>query len=196
MIFRPLEACQINFLYPKGYYCTVENVSLAAQLLNNVLNYTGTGLTTLPSSMSDLETSTYPSEMFQTLPKNLQIKPGQALLVGFFDGNKFDFSEKFELDTTSITLQGTANNGKSVNITTESTTSWTVSTTASWIKLSKTSGSGNGSVTITTTSANETGSVRTTSVTITTASGKEYYVYVRQEVYEAPALTFTNTPSP
>lgn len=196
IIFRPLETCQINFLYTKGYYCTVENVSTAAQLLNNVLNYTGTGLTTLPSSMSDLGTETYPSEMFQTLPKNLQIKPGQALLVGFFDGNKFDFSEKFELDTTDIDLQGTANSGKSVNITTESTTSWTVSTTASWLKLSKTSGTGNGLVTITATSANETGSARTASVVITTASGKEYYVYVSQEAYEAPALTFTNTPSP
>ena len=195
LIFRPLQECQINFRYPRGYYCTVENVSTGSSLLRRVLTYTNNKL---PSSDPDLGTETYPDDVFKSLPNSLQIKPGTALLVGFFDGNQFDFSEKFDVTPRTLGLQGDANNNKYVTITTDSDVSWTAKITGSstWFTLSQTSGTGNGGITVTATSANNTGSSRYGSFTITTASGKEYIITVVQKAYETPALIFEDIPSP
>lgn len=196
LVFRPLQECQINFGDTNGFYCSFDSVSTGASLMQNLLNSTGSTITTLPSSSSDLNSETYPEDIFKPLTNTLQFAPGTAVLVGFFAENTFDFSEKFEVTPRSINLNGLANSSGSVTITTADSTTWTVATSASWLKLGKTSGSGNGYISISATSVNETGVVRTANVNVTTATGKVYVIYVRQDVYVAPALDFGDVAQP
>jgi hypothetical protein len=85
----------------------------------------------------------------------------------------------FEVSPSSITLD--AIQGSQGDITITSNVSWTVSTTASWLNLSTTSGTGNGTITVTTTAVNASGADRTVPVTIQSPGLSDLTVSVTQE---------------
>ncbi len=85
----------------------------------------------------------------------------------------------FEVTPSSITLDATQ--GSQGNITITSNVSWTASTTASWLSLSTTSGSGNGMITVTTNAVNASSADRTAPVTIQSPGLSDLTVSVTQE---------------
>lgn len=85
---------------------------------------------------------------------------------------------KLSVDVTSINLSSVANASQTINIICNS--SWSISGIPDWLQTSSLSGNGNSSIVITTRSANESASVRSASIVVS-SEGQTQTVTVQQE---------------
>ncbi len=99
----------------------------------------------------------------------------------------------FSSNVTSIELNAFANATGAFTLT--STGSWTASSNQSWLTLDKTSGTGNATINVTTTSVNPTEAGRTATVTLTSTddSSRTVTITVRQQGYNFSANTTSLT---
>lgn len=96
-----------------------------------------------------------------------------------------------EVSSTTLSLAGASNSTATFDITSNS--SWTIAVSNTWVKVSRASGTGNATITVTTSSANTTGASRSLTLTIKTADGATQTITATQATGESEGGTTTDT---
>lgn len=191
LVFRPLQECQLNFTEPVGYYYVSEH----STIYDLHADLSGTySITSLPTEETAIESDPYLSAGFQYIPDTIKLTPGNTYLLGFCGETSFQFSDNFTATLNTSTIQP-AGGGVYVMITTTSNTSWSVTSSDSWVTVGTASGTGNGNVLLSA-DKNTTGKQRSATIVVTnTTSGTRTLLAVYQQPYAGDVLTFGSAPA-